>query len=123
MEMEDYVQAEKHLKESDGLYEKAGDTLAQLTDTHPALSKLYLKKGEIEKAEELIEKIYKSATSTKNRLVIPYADMLKGMLFREQKNWEQSTQHFEKSLQGCKSLNLQKWAVHLYLLNSYMSMD
>jgi hypothetical protein len=28
--------------------------------------------------------------------------MLKGMLFREQKNWEQSVQHFEKSLQDTK---------------------
>ena len=37
--------------------------------------------------------------------------MLKAMLFREQKNWEQSIQHFEKSLQGYKSLNAQKWYV------------
>jgi tetratricopeptide (TPR) repeat protein len=48
-----------------------------------------------------------------------YTEMLKAMLFREQKNWEQSIQHFEKSLQECKSLNAQKWLVfqfaeHLY---------
>ena len=35
--------------------------------------------------------------------------MLKAMLFREQKKWEQSIQHFEKSLQGYKALNTQKW--------------
>jgi tetratricopeptide (TPR) repeat protein len=40
--------------------------------------------------------------------------MLKAMLFREQKNWEQSVQHFEKSLQGYKSLNAQKWCVYQY---------
>jgi len=72
---------------------------------------LYLKKGEIKKAKELIGKIYAFATNTKNRLVISYAEMLRAMLFREQKNWEQSIQHFEKSLQGHKSLSLQKWRV------------
>jgi tetratricopeptide (TPR) repeat protein len=40
--------------------------------------------------------------------------MLKGMLFREQKNWEQSVQHFEKSLQGYKSLNAQKWYAYQF---------
>ena len=111
MEMEDYVEAEKYFNESNSIYENAEDTDSQLTWTFPALARLYLKEGEIEKAKELIEKTYEHATKTKNRLVIPYADMLKGMLFREQKNWEQSVQHFEKSLQGYKSLNAQKWYV------------
>jgi len=37
--------------------------------------------------------------------------MLKAMLFREQKNWEQSLRFFEKSLQGYRSLNAEKWYV------------
>jgi tetratricopeptide (TPR) repeat protein len=114
MEMEDYSEAEKYFKEADDIYEKAGETNTQLTDTFPALSKLYLKKGEIEKAEELVEKTYDHATKTKNRLIISYAEMLKAMLYREQKNWEQSIQHFEKSLQGYKSLNAQKWYVYQF---------
>ena len=73
---------------------------------------MYLKKGEIEKAKELVAKTHEHVTKTKNRLNISYAEMLKAMLFRDQKNWEQSIQHFEKSLQGYKSLNAQKW--HLY---------
>jgi len=114
MEMEDYVEAKKYFNESNSIYEKAGDTDSQLTGTFPALSKLYLKKGEIEKAKELIEKTYEYATKTKNRLVIADAEMVKAMLFREQKNWEQSIQHFEKSLQEYKSLNLQKWYVQKF---------
>ena len=110
MEMEDYEETEKYLKESSSIYEKA-DPSAQITDVFPALSKLYLKKGEIEKAKELIEKTYEYAARTKSRLIMPYTDMLKAMLFREQKNWEQSIQHFEKSLQGYKSLNAQKWYI------------
>jgi len=114
MEMEDYTGAEKYFKESNSIYEKAGDTDAQLTGTFPALSRLYLKKGEIEKARELIEKTYEYAAKTKNRLYIADAEMLKGMLFREEKNWDQSTQHFDKSLQEFKFLNSQKWYVQKF---------
>jgi tetratricopeptide (TPR) repeat protein len=113
MEMEDYAEAEKYLNESNSIWERAGDTHGQL-DLFPALSKLYLKKGEIEKAKELIEKTSEHAAKTKNRLYISHADMLKAMLFREQKNWEQSVQHFEKSLQGYKSLNAQKWYIYQF---------
>jgi predicted ATPase/KaiC/GvpD/RAD55 family RecA-like ATPase len=111
MEMEDYMEAEKYFNENNSLYGKAGDKDTQLTDSFPALSRLYLKKGEIEKAKELIEKTYEYATRTKNRWLIAYAEMLKGMFFREQKNWEQSIEHFEKSLQGYKSINAQEWCV------------
>jgi tetratricopeptide (TPR) repeat protein len=114
MEMEDFSEAEKYLKEADDIYKKAGETTAQFTDTFPALSKLYLKKGEIEKAKELIEKTYDHATKTKNRLLISYTKMLKALLFREQKKWEQSIQHFEESIQGYRSLNAQKWYVAQY---------
>jgi len=111
MEMEDYAEAEKYFNESNSIYGKAGDTEAQLTGTFPALSKLYLKKGEIEKARGLIEKIYEYAAKTKSKLYIADAETLKAMLFREEKNWDQSIQHFEKSLQRYKSLNAQKWYV------------
>jgi tetratricopeptide (TPR) repeat protein len=111
MEMEDYAEAEKYFNENNSIYENAGNTDAQLAWTFPALSRLHLKEGEIEKAKELIEKTYEHATKTKSRLVIPYVEMLKAMLFRDQKNWEQSIQQFEKSLQGYKSINAQKWYV------------
>jgi len=121
MEMEDYAEAEKYLQESNSIYEKAEDIDAQLTGTFPALARLYLKEGETEKAEELIEKTYEHAARTKNNLSIHYAEMLKAMLFREQRNWEQSIQHFERSLQGYKSLDAQEWYVHQYadLLHEY----
>jgi len=114
MEMEDYAEAEKYYNESHGIYGNAGDTDAQLTATFPALSILYLKKGEIEKARELVGKTYEYAVKTKSRLAIADAEMLKAMLFREQKDWDQSIQHFEKSLQGYKSLNMQKWWVQKF---------
>jgi tetratricopeptide (TPR) repeat protein/tRNA A-37 threonylcarbamoyl transferase component Bud32 len=114
VEMEDYVEAEKYLNECNSIYQEAGDTDTQLVYAWPALSGLYLKKGEIEKAGELIEKIYEYATKTKNKLVMPQVEMLKAMLSREQKNYEQSIQYFERSLQSHKSLNLQRWYAYSY---------
>jgi len=114
MEMEDYVEAEKHFTESSNICEKAGETDFQLMWVFSALTKLYLKKGEIEKAKELVEKICKYATITQSRLNISYAEMLKAMLFRERKDWEQAAQHFEESLRGHKSINAQKWHVYRF---------
>jgi len=111
MEMEDYAEAEKYYNESNSINKKAGDTNAQLSVSFPALSILYMKKGETEKARELIEKTYEYAVKTKSRLSIADAEVLKAMLFREQKDWNQSIQYFEKSLQGYKSLNMQIWYV------------
>jgi len=113
-EMEDYAEAEKYFKESNSTWEKAKDATGQFNELFPALSKLCLKKGEIEKAKELIGKTYEYATKTKNRVLTSYVELLKGMFFREQKNWEQSMQHFEKSLQQFKSLNAQKWYVYQF---------
>ena len=111
MEMEDYGEAEKYFNEAINIYEKTKELASLFFEAFPALSRLYLKMGEVEKAKELIEKTYEQAARTKSRFVALYAELLKAMLFREQKNWEQSIQHFEKSLQECKSIDMQKWHV------------
>ncbi len=108
-EMEDFDEAEKYLQEARGIYENAEETVALHEDIFPEFSKLYLKKGEIKKADELIEKVYEYAAKARSTFIAPYADMLKGMLSREQKNWDLGIQHFEKSLQAYRTLNAQKW--------------
>ncbi|UCE28898.1 MAG: tetratricopeptide repeat protein [Candidatus Bathyarchaeota archaeon] len=113
-EMEDYVEAEKYFNKCNSIAEKAGETDFQLTWVFPALSKLHLRKGEIQKAKELVEKTYEYAEKTRNRLVVSLVEMLKAMIFRDQREWEQSIQYFEKSLQGYRSLNVQKWTVQLF---------
>jgi len=124
VEMEEYSEAEKYLNEGNSIYEKAENTMYQVYFTLPQLARLYLKKGETEKTKELIERMYEYASKERFRVVILIAEMLKGMLFREQRNWEQSIQHFEKSLAECKSLNAEKWYVYQYaeLLYEYGSM-
>jgi KaiC/GvpD/RAD55 family RecA-like ATPase len=111
LEMEEYSEAEKYLNEGDSVYEKAENKAWQVYIAHPPLAKLYLKKGETEKAKELIDSMCEYAAKERFKEAVPTTEMLKGVLFREQKNWEQSAQHFEKSLQECKSLNYQKWHV------------
>jgi tetratricopeptide (TPR) repeat protein/KaiC/GvpD/RAD55 family RecA-like ATPase len=110
-ELENYKEAEKCFSESNGVYEKARDTMSQLFLVFPALSRLYLKEGEVEKAKELIERTYSGAASSKCKPFIAYAEMLEGMLCRARKDWQQSIQHFERSLQIFKDLNAQKWYV------------
>lgn len=112
MDMENYVEAEEFLNKSKEIYEKAEDKTTQVIDSFPVLARLYLRTGKTKKAEELIMKISEFATQTKNRLINAHGEMLKGMLSSEQKNWEQSIEHFEKSLQLYKSLDAQKWWLH-----------
>jgi len=113
-EMGDYSEAEKYLQECSSTYESAGEAASQLREVYPDLVKLYLKTGEIEKAQRLIEKIRENVTIAMGKFLAPYADMLKAMLLREQKKWDQSIQYFEKSLQGYKSLNAQKWDAYKF---------
>jgi len=124
LEMNDYAHAEDYFNETKTICERTGEIIYQFGYVLPALSKLYLKKGEIGKAEKLIEKTHRYATKTRNKLVLSYAEMLKAMLFREQENWKQSTKHFEKSLQGYRFLNAQKWLLPMFaeLLFEYGSM-
>jgi tetratricopeptide (TPR) repeat protein/tRNA A-37 threonylcarbamoyl transferase component Bud32 len=114
MEMEDYGEAEKYFKEAISIYEKTEELASLFFEAFPALSRLYLKMGEVEKAKELIEKTCEQAAKTKSRFVASYAEVLKAMLFREQKNWEQSIQHFEKSLQECEYIDMQKLRVNQF---------
>jgi len=113
MEREDYRGAEEYLKESSGIFESAGDIDTQHIDVLPALSRVCLISGKIKEAEELIEKCYRYAERTGNRRGIASAEMLKGILCRHQKEWGQSVQHFESSLQEHKSLRTDKWWVFL----------
>ena len=119
IEIEQYSEAEKYLNEGNSTYEKAGNTVYQSFMTLPFIARLHLKRGEIEKAKGSIERISEIAAKEKFRVGILIAEMLKGMLFKEQRNWEQSTQHFERSLSECKSLNAQKWYVHRYADSLY----
>jgi tetratricopeptide (TPR) repeat protein len=119
MEMEDYEEARKYLMKASSIYEKSGESSTLFLYVFPTLSRLYLKTGEIEKARELIDITCEQLAKAKSRLAIAYAEGVKATLFREQKDWEQSIQHFEKSLREWKSMNAQKWFVVEFAENLY----
>ncbi|UCE96588.1 MAG: hypothetical protein JSV51_03035 [Candidatus Bathyarchaeota archaeon] len=50
----------------------------------------------------------------KNKAYIAEADALRAMVFRAQKKWKESIEHFEKSLQEFEDLNARRWAVYLF---------
>ena len=112
IEKENYAEAEKFLNESSRTWEEAGDTDGQVLDLFPVLSRFYLRKGELEKAKEIIEKTAEHAVKAKRKMTVSYTDMLKGMLFREQRDWQKSIESFEKSLSGYKSLSAQEWNIY-----------
>jgi tetratricopeptide (TPR) repeat protein/KaiC/GvpD/RAD55 family RecA-like ATPase len=112
MAMEEYSEAEKYLNEGNTIFEKAGDTIFQVLFTLPLLARLHLMRGETEKTRKLIEKTEEYTAKGKVRLGMWAAEVLKGMLFKEQRNWEESIQHFEKGLVESKSLNAEKWYAH-----------
>jgi predicted ATPase/KaiC/GvpD/RAD55 family RecA-like ATPase len=114
MEMEDYDKAEKHFTECLNIYEKVGETTGKFWEAYPALSRLHLKKGQIEEAKELIERTYEFAVKSKFTFLVGYSEIVEGMLYREQKSWEQSIQHFETSLQTYRGINAQKWYVPFF---------
>jgi tetratricopeptide (TPR) repeat protein/KaiC/GvpD/RAD55 family RecA-like ATPase len=109
MEMENYDEAERYFKEGDGVYEKAGAPVGRFTDAFPALTRLYLKTGRLDEAKKRSRETYEHVAQTQVQPNINNAELVMAMVFREEKNWEQASQHFEKSLQGFKSLNAGKW--------------
>jgi len=119
VESGDYAGGEEYLKESSSIFENAGDMDVQHILVLPDLAAECLMRGEVNEAEKLIEKCCEYADRTGNRKSIALAERLKGMFFRQQKNWEQSLQHFERSLQEQKSLGVDKWWVYGFALLLY----
>jgi len=74
----------------------------------------YIELGEIEKAQKLIDDLCKYALEVENKNLIATADVLRAMLFRAQKKWEESIEHFEKSLQEFEALGARRWNVYWF---------
>jgi len=93
--------------------EKAGSTFYQMwTSTHVVWACIEL--GELERAENLLEKLYEFASRVKDKELIAWADARRGMLLRAQKKWEESIQHFEKSLREVEALGYRRHNVYAF---------
>ena len=93
--------------------EKAGLKSSQMwVSTHVIWMSIEL--GELEKASNLLDKVYEFASNVKDKELIAWADARKGMMFRAQKKWEDSIQHFEKSIRELEALGTRQYNVYAF---------
>jgi len=74
----------------------------------------YIELGEIEKAKNLIDSLQKFALEVKDKELIADAGALRAMLFRAQRRWKESIEHFEKSLQMFETLGARRWNAYRF---------
>lgn len=91
--------------------EKAGAKRSQM-GTSANLIWVLIEVGELEKARDLLEKLYEYATKMKDSELIAWADARKGMMFRAEKEWEDSIRYFEKSIGEAEALGFGKYRVY-----------
>ena len=85
------------------------------------LVRTYIELGEIGKAKKLIDSIYELALKMRNTERISVADALRGMQFRAERKWQESIDHFEKSLKESEEINLYRRTstIFAYYLTEY----
>jgi predicted ATPase len=109
----EYPEAKVLYEKACEVCEKAGSKSLQMwISTHVIWMAIEL--GELEKANNLLDKLYDFASKTKNRELIAWADARKGMMFRAQKKWEESIQHFEKSIRELEALGANRYNVYAF---------
>jgi len=110
---EEYAKAKEYCEKAYEVYEKAGAKYRQM-GAAKWIAGACIELGELEEASNLIDKVHEFALQVKDNLLIAETDSLKGMLFRAQKKWKKSIEHFEKSLQGFEALNARRWNVYTF---------
>lgn len=93
--------------------EKAGAKYGQMW-TSTSVIWMCIELGELEKANNLLDRLYEFASKVKDRELIAWADARKGMMFRAQKKWEDSIQHFEKSIREVEALGYRRHNVYAF---------
>jgi len=109
----EYAKAREFLEKAYEFHEKHGAKYWQMWYSRWIIW-TYIELGEIEKANNLIDNLQKFALETNNKEFIANADALKAMLFRAQKKWEESIEHFEKSIQEFEAINARQWNMYLF---------
>jgi len=109
----EYIKAREHFEKMDEVFVKAGAKDYQMFG-YQFLIWTYIELGEIEKAKNLIDNLLKFALELKYKVFIANTHALRAMVFRAQKKWEESIQHFEKSVQEHEALNARRWDVYWF---------
>ena len=109
----EYLEARALYEKAYEVCEKAGAKSSQMWLSNGVIW-TSIELGELEKANNLLDKLYEFASKVKDRELIAWADARKGMMFRAQKKWEDSIQHFEKSIQELEALGAKRYNVYLF---------
>jgi len=103
----EYSEARALYEKAYEVNEKAGAKYSQMWASTWVIWSL-IELGELEKASNLLDRLYEFALRIKDRELIAWADARKGMMFRAQKKWEDSIQHFEKSIREVEALGYRR---------------
>ena len=109
----EYAKAKEFCEKMYDVFEKHGAKSMQMAVSDLVVWE-YIELGEIEKAQNLIDNLHKYALEVENKNLIATADVLRAMLFRAQKKWEESIEHFEKSLQEFEAIGARRWNVYWF---------
>jgi len=113
LDKEEYVKARELFEKAYEVHERHGAKSSQMYASQYVIA-TDIELGEIEKANNLIGSLQKFALEAKDKWLIASADALRAMLFRAQKKWEESIEHFEKSLHEFEALNVRRWNVYWF---------
>jgi tetratricopeptide (TPR) repeat protein len=115
----DFVKAKGFFEKACEVCEKAGAKYTQMY-FFAWLGSALVELGEIEKASNLVGIVHKFALEVKDRMLIAMAEALNGMVLRAQKRWEESVEHFEKSLREAEALDIRHRNVY-FLAKMFLS--
>jgi len=111
---EEYTRAREFLEEGARLDEKAGARIEQDTLLYIHLVMTYIELGKIEKAQNLLDAVRKSALETEEKLDIISELVLRAMLLRAQKLHDGSIELFEKALREWESTKANIWNAYYF---------
>jgi predicted ATPase/KaiC/GvpD/RAD55 family RecA-like ATPase len=113
IEKEEYAEAKEHFEKAIEVFEKLGATTYQMNYSQYNIW-TYVELGELSKAKNLIDRMHEYAFQAEDKRLIALADALRAMLFRAQKNWDESLRYFEKSLQEYEAQDARRWNVYWF---------
>jgi tetratricopeptide (TPR) repeat protein len=109
----EYTKAKEFCEKMYEVFEKHGAKSMQMGGSQYVIL-AYIELGEIEKAKNLIDNLQRYALEVENKELIASADAQRAMLFRAQNKWEESIEHFEKSLQQFEAIGARRWNVYWF---------
>jgi tetratricopeptide (TPR) repeat protein len=109
----EYNKAREHLEKANEIYEKVFTVQYSMSFlASQYLIWTYIELEEIDKAQNLVNNLHKIALDVRDEDIIANSHALTAMVFRAQKKWKESIEHFEESLQKHKALNARQWDVY-----------